>query len=202
MFTLPPSGLRFPFDTAAAPESLAVFCGSPQQATVISYATRFLLENYHFAVRACPSTQQQGGSNTILANQSFEDQISIPAGSFLTMVAGHTDQTDAGFRTRWYDAGAQQYVSDGFIHQNMCSGQFTPFVGNGSGFVDGGSLNGSKNLFILPAPLSITSPGQLNVQIVNLSANTAVIDMAFFFACPNGHMQAVVAGKPTNLVNR
>lgn len=202
-FTLPHSGrLIFPFDIAAAVESLPVFCGNAQQASVIAYGSRFLYEDYHFTVRACPSTQQQGGSNTILAGQSFEDQISVPAGSFLIQVAGHTDQTDASFRTLWYDAGAQDYISQGFVHANLITGQFTPSTAPINGFQDGATLQGNQNLFILPSPLSITTPGQLNVQIVNLSANTAIIDMAFFFAVPNGRMGQTGSAAIPNRVQR
>lgn len=198
-FTLPASGrLLLPFDVDAAIMSLPVYCGSPYQASVISYATRFLYEDYHFTVRACPSTLQQGGSNTILAMQSFEDNINVPAGSFLVAVAGKTNQTDAAFRTRWYDAGAQDYISDGFVHSNCCTGRFVPDAVP----LDGSTLTGSKNLFILPSPLSITAPGQLNVQIVNLSANTAIIDMAFFFAVPNGNMGQTNAAVIGNAVRR
>lgn len=200
-FTLPPSGrLLLPFVKEAAIESLPVFCSNHLQATVASYLTRFLLEDYHLAIRASPSTQQTGPSNVILSNQTFEDQLSISAGSFLTMIAGHTDQTDAAFRVKWYDAGAGEYSMDDYCHSATITGQFTQLPRTGTGQLT--TVGQDKNLFILPSPLAITHPGQLNISIVNLSANTATIDMAFFFASPNGHMDIVTAAAVTNSVKR
>lgn len=205
-FTLPKSGrILMPFDKSAFIESLPVYCGSYPQAIGLRALTRFLDENYYFANRACPSTQQPGGSNSIASQQSYDDQISIPAGSFLTMIAGHTDQTDAGFRVRLYDAGAQDEITQGYINDVCVSGQFVPNPASNGGFVAGDTAAGNtlfSGLMILQSPLSIASPGQLNVQITNLSANTAIIDMAFFFACPANHMQETGAAAVSNRVTR
>ena len=64
------------------------------------------------------------------------------------------------------------------------------------------AVSANENLFILPSPLAICAPGQLNVQIVNLSTSTANIDMAFYFAVPNGNLGETSAALVTNTVKR
>lgn len=200
-FTLPDSGrLIMPFDIEAAISSLPVFCASPGQASVIDTVLEFLVQDgYQLIMRACPSTLQQGASNDVLGYQTYEDQISVPAGSFLTMLGAITNQTE-GFRFKLYDAGAQADLSDGFIHSNCMTGRFTQLPQTTIGMLT--SLTSNKNLFILPSPLSITSPGQLNVQITNLSASTARIDMAFYFATFVGHYANVASARVANSVSR
>lgn len=176
-----------PFALEAAVASLPVYCANEGQSGIIDTLIEFLVDGgYQWSVRACPTTLQQGGSNTILANQTFEDQISVPAGSFLTMIGGISTQPTFGFRFRMYDAGAQAYISDGFVREGCSSGRYLPTANTGTGQLI--TLTGNKNLFILPSPLSISSPGQLQVQITNLANVTATIEMAFIFATPIGGM--------------
>lgn len=212
MFTLPTqdrsSGLLLlPFHISSAIESLPVFCSSGQQASVLSYLTRFLVDDYHLEIRVAPSTLQSGPSNVILANQQYEDQISIPTGSFLMMVGGRsTASTHGTFRVRWYNSGSQSECTDDFVNEQMISGRFSQLPQTGTGMLDGTTLvssNSDKNLFILPSPLSITSPGQLNISIVNLSQSTQTIEMAFYFAVPNGTSnQAIQAAAISNATKR
>lgn len=201
-FRLPPSGqIIMPFEVGAAVTSLPVFCASHGQAAVLECLMQFMeQEDFQFITRACPSTMQQSFSNNIPPNQTYEDQISVPAGSFLTMIGGITSQPSDGFRFQLYDAGAQAYLSDAYMNGNCCAGRFTQLPQTGTGMLT--TVNGNKNLFILPSPLSISSPGQLNVNIVNLSANTATIDMAFIFAAPKGIAGQVTPSWIGNVVGR
>jgi hypothetical protein len=195
-FRLPDSGrIIMPFAVEAAVASLPVFCASPGQASILDKLIEFLVDgNYQLIIRACPTTQQQANSNVFLANQSYEDQISVPTGSFLTMIGGiiSGDTDHKGFRVQFYDAGAQAQISDGYVHSNTISGRYTQLPQTGQGMLT--TVSADKNLFILPSPLSITSPGQLNVQITNLNGQTATIDMAFFFAAPFGSNLPTVNG--------
>ncbi len=194
MFTLPTGGMRLPFDIDAAISSFATYCANGMQASIAEYLTKFLTEGgYHLVIRCAPSTLQQGNSNTILANQSYEDQLSVPIGSFLIMVGGinsipvgdeRAPNVNLGFRAAWYDAGSQQSDTDSYINGNLISGFFTQLPQTGQGMLT--TVGDSKSLFVLPSPLVITSPGQLTVKLVNLSQVTTVIDMAFYFAAPNG----------------
>lgn len=189
-FYLPESGsILLPFDATAFVTSFPVYCANEGQADNIRNLTEFLEDGdftYQFISRACPTTQQQGGSNLILASQSYEDQISVPAGSFLTMIGGISQQVATGasgkFRVQFYDAGAQATICNSWVPSDAISGRFTQLPQTGTGMLT--TVSANKNLFILPSPLSITSPGQLNVQITNLEAVTVTIDMAFFFATP------------------
>lgn len=189
-FYLPESGtILMPFDATAFITSFPVYCANEGQADNIRNLTEFLEDGdytYQFITRACPTTQQEGGSNVILASQGYEDQISVPTGSFLTMIGGisqlSTDGSLGRFRVQFYDAGAQATICDSYVPSDAISGRFTQLPQTGSGMLT--NVNANKNLFILPSPLTITSPGQLNVQITNLESVTVTIDMAFFFATP------------------
>jgi hypothetical protein len=193
-FQLPPSGkIIMPFPVEAAVTSLPVFCASEGQASVLAKLVEFLEDgNYQWIVRACPTTQQQGPSNVVLPNQSFEDQISVPVGSFLIAIGGISTDLVNGFRVQFYDAGAQATISDSYMNFNNISGRFSQLPQTGIGMLT--TVSAAKNLFILPSPLSITSPGQLNVQITSLSSQTTTIDMAFFFAAPFGNNLQEVNG--------
>lgn len=207
-FTLPdrlPILMDFPLETAIV--SLPVFYANSVVHSILEPLIELMNDgDYQLIVRACPSTQQDGGSNTILGNQTYEDQISVPTGSFLIMVGGIAKEiTDGepdnlGFRVKWYDSGAQADLMGGYVHSNLLSGRFTQLPQTGTGMLT--TVTGNKNLFILPSPLTITSPGQLNVQITNLSANTAVIDMAYYFAAPIGGFAQVKGAWVGNAVNK
>lgn len=209
-FTLPPSGKIFlPFNVEAAVSSLPVYSANEGQASVIETWINFLTDgNYQYITRACPTTQQEGGSNIILANQSFEDQISVPAGSFLTAIGGFAQAVggSAGvvnnglFRYELYDAGAQAPIFDGFVNGNTGTGRHIQNAQTGTGMRT--FITGGKSLYILPSPLAISSPGQLNVKIVNLASYSVVIDMAFFFATPVGDFGGVNGAVIGNAVRR
>jgi hypothetical protein len=130
----------------------------------------------------------------------FEDQISVPHGSFLTMIGGITTQPTFGFRFQIYDASAQAAISDGFVNSQCCTGRFKQLPQTGTGMLT--TVSSDKGLFILPAPLAISSPGQLNIQIVNLAPVTATIDMAFYFAVPVGSFSQTNGAVVGNAVNR
>lgn len=214
-FTMPPSGrILMPFVVEAYVASLPVFCANAGVVAMLDPLIEFLEDgNFQFINRACPSTQQEGGSNVVLAKQSFEDQISVATGSFLIMVAGISfKQTDPSlitnpfnvlsnnFRTLWYDSGAQASLFGGFVHANNITGRFTPTPPTGTGMRT--TVSRDKNLFILPSPLTITSPGQLNVQVTNLEDVAVTIDMAFYFATPTGSYASVTGSVVGNAVNR
>jgi hypothetical protein len=206
-FTLPESGtILMPFDAEAAVASLPVFCANSGQQDIIRHLLEFLEDGdytYQFISRACPTTEQQGGSNVILANQSFEDQISVPAGSFLTMIGGISQVSPnvyGRFRVKLYDAGAQASITQDWANAFCMSGKFTQLPQTGTGMLT--TVDENKNLFILPSPLAITSPGQLNVQITNLEAETVTIDMAFFFATPIEGYNPIDPAWVGNAVNR
>lgn len=200
-FTLPdqlPILMDFPLETAIV--SLPVFYANSVVHSILEPLIELMNDgDYQMIVRACPSTQQDGGSNSILGNQTYEDQISVPTGSFLIMVGGISDQTE-GFRVKWYDAGAQAPLMGGYVHSNLLSGNFLQNPQTGTGMLT--TVTGNKNLFILPSPLTITSPGQLNVQITNLSGETALIDMAYYFAAPIGGFAKVTGAWVGNAVNK
>lgn len=186
--------MYLPFDIASSLDSLPLYAQSEHTNFLIETAKMILWDDrYHFEARAVPSTLQQGNSNLIVANQQYEDQISVSSGSFLLGIgaigwqyanaqgSGNVTTTHANYRIRLYDAGAQDWISDDFVRAPNISG-------NSSGTYVGP--------FWLPSPLSITSPGQLNVSIVNLDAVAISVEMAFFFAAPNGDQ--VSAARLTN----
>ena len=205
-FDYPNSGLGIPFSYDAALGSLPAYCASHRTASLLGPLYEFLNDgNYLLAIRSIPSTQQQNASNLIQPNQTYEDNINIPEGSFLMMIgAVGLDGTQTGiqssgqFRVRLFDVGSQSYLSDDFVHclnigGNIAAPKLTgqPFVGQqqfSSGYVGiGADQQITHGMFILPSPIAVSSPGQLTVQIVNLSNNANEVDMAFYFAIPIGN---------------
>lgn len=203
-FTLPSGGeILLDFDVCAYLNSLAAYQHTETAMSRIDPLKEFQYDGgYAGTVRTCPSTQQQNASNAIPANSMFEDQLSVPEGSFLTMIGGISFLASGAFgkfRVRIYDVGAQSYLSDDFVQAANLSGYVQ---GNAvaTGFVDGATLGqtGSNGLFILPSPIAVSSPGQLTVQIVNLENSSVTIDMAFYFAVPLHGLAKVEAAWVSN----
>ena len=187
-FPLPRGGVPMMFDTCAYLNSLSAYQHSETAMSRIDPLKEFQYDdNYVLLIRACPSTGLQNASNVIPANSMFEDQMSVPEGSFLTMVGGVSRKaagTFGKFRIRLQDVGSQCYLSDDYVNGGNISGflQAVP----ATGFVDGATLGqtGNNGLFILPSPIAVSSPGQLSIQIVNMENESVTLDMAFYFAIP------------------
>lgn len=207
-FAYPNSGLGIPFSYDAALQSLPAYCSNGKTSSLLDPLLEFLNDGtYLLAIRSVPSTQQQNASNLIQPNQTYEDNINIPEGSFLTMIGAvgldgsqTGTQTAGKFRVRLYDVGSQSYLSDDFVHcfnlgGNIVSPPLTnqPFYGQQQNYVTatgqglGTNALSGHGLFILPSPIAVSSPGQLTVQIVNLSNSANTVDMAFYFAIPIGN---------------
>ena len=217
-FSYPNEGLKIYFATDGATTSLPVYGGKPSK--LLDPALEFMNDgSYILGIRSIPSTQQQNASNLIQPNQTYEDNINVPEGSFLTMIGAvgldgsQTGvQTSGLFRVRLFDVGSQSYLSDDFVHCLNLGGNIVsspvangqPFDGQQQNFVRGlgtNPLNG-HGLFILPSPIAISSPGQLTVQIVNLSNNANEVDMAFYFAIPVGQHTQVSPASISGNFNR
>lgn len=218
-FDYPSSGLGIPFSYDAALTSLPAYCASHRTGSLLDPLIEFLNDgSYLLAIRSIPSTQQQNASNLIQPNQTYEDNINVPEGSFLMMIgAVGLDGTQTGvqtagkFRVRLYDVGSQSYLSDDFVHMlnlggNIVSSPLTgqPFYGQQQNYMQGLGTNQqtTHGMFILPSPIAISSPGQLTVQIVNLSDSANEVDMAFYFAIPIGKHTPVSPASVSGNFNR
>lgn len=186
-FTPPDGGFVMPFDVNAYLNALPAYQHSEVAVQRLDNLRRFQEDgNYVSSIRACPTTLQQTSSNVVAANAMFEDQISVPEGSFLLMIGG-VSVVSAGvfgkFRIRIYDVGSQCYLSDDFVGNGNISGYHQA---NQTGFVNGATVGqvGQNGLFMLESPIAVASPGQLAIQFVNLEASQVTIDMAFYFASP------------------
>jgi hypothetical protein len=220
-FSYPDGGLGIPFSYDAALRSLPAYCASHRTGSLLDPLAEFLNDGtYILGIRSIPSTQQQNASNLIQPNQTYEDNITVPEGSCLMMIgAVGLDGTQTGvqtaskFRVRLFDVGSQSYLSDDFVHMLNIGGNISaqrltgqPFYGQqqfASGYQGiGADQLVTHGLFILPSPIFVSSPGQLTVQIVNLSNSANTVDMAFYFALPIGNHQAISPASVSGNFNR
>lgn len=222
-FTYPDSGLKIPFSYDAALRSLPAYCASHRTGSLLDPLAEFLNDgSYVLGIRSVPSTQQQNASNLIQPNQTYEDNINVPQGSFLMMIGAVgldgtqiAGQIAGNFRVRLFDVGSQSYLSDDFVHALSIGGSIIspkqtgqPFYGQQLNYATatgqglGTNQLATHGMFILPSPVAISSPGQLNIQIVNLSNNVNQVDMAFYFAIPIGSHTPVSAASVSGNFNR
>jgi hypothetical protein len=115
------------------------------------------------------------------ANATYEHRVTVPAGAFLWAVAGWSEQPE-GFRVQIVDAATGR----GLLSQ---SAYFTSAAG-GPGFPAGvtdcyGSpVAIAQPLYVLPKPRVIIEPGQLRVQVTNLSPLVNGLQLVLHFAAP------------------
>lgn len=173
--------------------SLPAYACNPQAGQLLDPLSLYINAwNYAFRVMVVP------GSNNAQINpsQSVEDSINIDPGSYLTMITGSslvvTDGNGSvgntlglGFRLQIYDQGAGRAVystdvsgqaqSGAGSSQHVAAGYEFDYLGNGFPF----------GPFILPSPLVVLRPGQLNIKVINLDpVNICDIQVVMFFAVP------------------
>lgn len=106
----------------------------------------------------------------IAGRGTFEDQISLPAGSFLVSISSSSSQT-AGFRFSIVDAGTRERIASDTVMSGVLSGSPRKFAARGGPF-------------FLPAPWTVSDAGLVLVQISNLAVAANVIDLHLQFAEP------------------
>lgn len=121
---------------------------------------------------------------TLLALASYEDQIPVEAGSYIVGINGYSNQSE-GFEFQIYDEGARTNLFGKKLGKNgiTTAELVVPAVGD---------FNLPCQNWLL-SPLVILNPGQLNLQITNLSVNTAYIQVLLSIAVP-------IIGKSINQV--
>lgn len=168
-------------------DNLAVYAANGLTSSMLD-PLRMYLNAWNYALRIMVVP---GSINAVIApSQSFEDQVSIVPGSYLTMITGaalnasNLAALTLGFRLQIYDQGAGRALySTDVSGQSLSGGTFqTSAVGSEFDYLGTGQPLGP---FILPSPLVVLKPGQLNVKVVNLDpVNAADIQVALFFAVP------------------
>lgn len=127
-------------------------------------------ENYYMRGYTWPPN----GSDTINALENFEGQISIPHGSIILSMTGYSNQTD-GFKWELYDNGAKHTLF------GRTFGRDVDALGQGGGV---GIPDTPVAPNMLTAPMIVMPPGRLTLQLTNLSANNALIQIYFQVAVP------------------
>jgi hypothetical protein len=152
------------------PEQRAPFLSLPAYLygsySVLEPLRRWLWTGYIWQAIVVP----RASALPVAASGQVEDQVQLPAGSWLIGFAGYSPQ-DAGFRFNIYDAGAQDYaLSDrwdnglsGASDQDMTDGQI---------------------LHVLPEPYCLVGNGRLQVRVANLATVAAALQLLLHFAVP------------------
>ncbi len=104
------------------------------------------------------------------ARGSFEDQVTVTPGSFLTMITTHSDEVD-GFRFQVWDKGLQKEFFSAYSNERVTAGN---------------ARNPRALPFIVPAPAMITGTGLITVQMTNLAAVANYCQILLVFAVPKG----------------
>lgn len=128
--------------------------------------------SYYFQAFSVPAS---GDDANIAAFDSFEGEISIVPESILTMVSSYSTQAE-GFKVQVYDKGSKTTLFAGtFGKDESIFGQIRAHPVYGDQY---------RGPHILAAPFVVVRPGQVNVEIRNMSASANVLQVAFYFAVP------------------
>lgn len=125
-------------------------------------------EEYFFQGYCWP----QSGDSQVASLANFEGQISIPWGSYIMSISAFTDQTDAGFDFQIYDQGAKHSLFGRTFGHNFNVGNF------------GFAQNIPTGPTWMLEPYIVLKPGQFQMQLTNLSANTANVQVYLSCAVP------------------
>lgn len=125
--------------------------------------------NYYWKGYATPT----GGNVALGALASFEDHVSVEPGSYITMIQGYCSNA-AGFKFQIFDEGAKSYMYSRTwpIHYDVTGSEVAT-----AGVVPFGP-------YILQSPMVILDPGLLTVEITNLAAMAANIQLLLCLAVP------------------
>ena len=153
-------------------EELRVYWARP---SIIRPLLPFVRSNqYGRAEFVVPDVSRQ----SFAARAQIEDQISVPAGSFLIMLTGFTDQTFPNdFMFTLADKGSgREYASQFTRYQAATGGNSTQSTVT--------AVQGRTMPLIVPSPWIVTEPGLVAVRISNLATVSAVINLCLVFAIP------------------
>lgn len=161
------------FDPTTLLNELPAYLANSRVSSLLNSLRMFQsADNYLWMPYACPNQL-----NTVFAARaSFEQQMTVVPGSFLTMITGMSDQA-AGFSLQLYDEGAKRYVVSVYATDPLICGQGQAVTL----FPPAPPWHGP---YILPSPLPILHPGNLVAQFTNLAIVQANIQCCFFFASP------------------
>ena len=118
-----------------------------------------------------------GTNINIPGYQGYEAGVSVPPGSYIISLTGSSSDP-AGFKFSLSDKGSKlQLTEKTFIQSNLILGNEFPVSG---GLVEDNPFGP----YLLKSPLVVMEPGQLQVQITNMAADTAIIQILIGIAVP------------------
>lgn len=123
-------------------------------------------DKFNWFARVFPDT----ANVSLPSRSSFEDQVTVTPGSFLTMITTFSEQVE-GFRFQVWDKGLQKEFFSAYSNERTTAGN---------------SRNPRQLPFIVPAPAMITGTGLITVQMTNLSALANYAQVCLVFAVPRG----------------
>lgn len=125
-----------------------------------------LSEEYYWLGKPTPTS----GLTTIEGRGTLEDHITVDPGSLVMAISGFSSQPQ-GYQIQLYDEGARQFI----FGRTFCKSQLAD-----------GAMNGDEPFgpYYLLSPWFVLEPGQIKVQITNLSSNSAIIQSLLALVVP------------------
>lgn len=128
--------------------------------------------SYYFQAFGVPAANADA---TLAGFDAFEEDISVVPDSVLTMVSSYSTQPE-GFKVQVYDKGSKTTLfASTFGKDESVFGQVRASPVYGTPW---------RGPHIMQSPFVVIRPGQVNVQLRNLSENNNVVQVAFYFAVP------------------
>jgi hypothetical protein len=163
--------------------SLPAYYNSPTSSVLLDLARKInLAGNYTYRGICLPS----GGEDVIAAYQSYEGQLALEPGTWITQINGYWSNMDdirqapntGGFKLQIYDQGAKASVFARTFGTGDDLGYLPQLASVGWG------PNIPRGSYNLLSPLTILSPGNLVVQVTNMSSVAQTIQVYFACAVP------------------
>ena len=113
----------------------------------------------------------RNGNTLLAARATYEEQVSIPNGSYLLYLTTDCATPLSGFRFNLYETGSKRNIAIEPVRSTLVAGI---------------SVLGASFIYVLPSPEIVTREGQFTVSITNLSAAAQDVGLLLCFAVPKG----------------
>jgi hypothetical protein len=182
MAVFDPFSIDAPFDETQFLSNLGAYDSNPGVMAMLELAREIQTSgNYYWQGIPFPAAQNV----TVGPFATVNGSIQVPEGSYITSLSHYTDQT-AGFKFKLYDKGSKASIFYGdYCFDRIVAGNMNPDALYGAAPTDPG-MNGDTPFGpgYLLSPFIVNVPGVMGWEVVNLSSNTATIQMFMAVAIP------------------
>lgn len=163
-----------PYDVNTFIDQLPGYDINPMTVEMLDLSRVINLSGNYYWVGAAFPTIQQGDTFSVEAFATITGSISTPPGSYVMSFTNYSDQTE-GIKLKVYDKGTKASIFYGdWAKADIVSSNMEPGLVTGEPF--------GPNYLI--SPLIVTPPGVINWEIVNLSAEDAMVQVMMVLAVP------------------